>query len=213
MQVALSINARNEAEARNLALRAARIVSQDGIIHIDVCDGAYTQNASWGDASCWRAITPKGIKTEVHLMARDWEARLVPWLHAGAFRIIVPVDVIGVDEATRAREVAARYGAELMLSVSLADAILSAVSYVGFGAFQILAVPTGRSGQQFNEGAIKKIKALRAAMPNAILEVDGGMTPLNAARAGEAGADIIVSSSYIWNAENPHEAYQSLLRI
>ncbi|MEK9186158.1 MAG: hypothetical protein AAB885_01085, partial [Patescibacteria group bacterium] len=65
MQVALSINARNEAEARDYARRAARIVPQGGSIHIDVGDGIYTPNATWGDAVSWRAMAPAGIKTEV----------------------------------------------------------------------------------------------------------------------------------------------------
>jgi pentose-5-phosphate-3-epimerase len=65
----------------------------------------------------------------------------------------------------------------------------------------------------FDGRAIEKIKALRAAFPDAILEVDGGITPVTAARAKDAGADIVVSSSYIWSAESPHEAYEKFLAI
>ena len=220
MQVALSINARNETDARDLVRHAARIVPQGGIVHIDIGDGIYTPNTTWDDAVAWRAMAPAGIKTEVHLMARDWEARLVPWLEAGAFRVIIHISLASVNEAKRAREVAARYGAELMLSISLADDVVDALAYADFASFQILAVLAGRSGQVFNESAIKKIKDLRAAFPNAILEVDGGITPLIVARAkeagsprGGAGADIVVSSSYIWNADNPKEAYEKLVSL
>lgn len=213
MQVALSINAQSEAEARDYARRAAHIIPVGGIAHIDIGDGIYTPNATWGDAGAWRALAPVGIKTEVHLMARDWEARLVPWLEAGAFRIIIQVGLVRTDEAKRAREVAARYGAEIMLSVSLADEVADALAYAGFASFQILAVAAGRSGQAFNESAFQKIQALRAAAPNAILEVDGGITPVIAARALDAGADIAVSSSYVWNADNPQAAYERLSRI
>ncbi len=216
MQVALSINARDAVQARDRALRAATILPPAGIIHIDIGDGIYASIVSWGDAAAWRALAPTGIKTEVHLMARDWESRCVPWLEAGAFRIIIQADLADREDARRAREITARYHAELMLSFSLRDDSADVSSYAEFAeftAFQVLAVPAGRSGQKFDERAIQKIQALRAAFPHAILEVDGGITPVLAARAKEAGADIVVSSSFIWNAESPKEAYELLTRI
>ena len=213
MQVALSINARNETDARDLARHAARIVPRGGIVHIDIGDGIYTPNTTWDDAVAWRTMAPAGVKTEVHLMARDWESRLVPWLEAGAFRVIIHIGLASVNEAKRAREVAARYGAEVMLSISLADDVVDALAYADFASFQILAVIAGRSGQIFNESAIQKIKDLRVAVPNAILEVDGGITPIIAARANEAGADIVVSYSYIRDADNPKEAYEKLVSL
>lgn len=202
MRVALSINAYDAVEARDLLLRAPHIVGHDGIVHIDVHDTSFQD-----------VMVPRDVKTEVHLMVCDWEVRLVPWLEAGVFRIIIQVGFAGVDEARRAREVAARYGAEIMLSIALEDTIHHIAPYIGFTAFQILAVPMGQSGQKCSESALERIAILRAAVPDAILEIDGGMTPITVARAKEAGADIAVSSSYIWGAENPKDAYSALSRI
>lgn len=213
MQVALSINARDASEARDLALRAIHIVPQGGIIHIDISDGIYTANATWDDAVEWRTFAPHGIKTEVHLMARDWESRLVSWLNAGAFRIIIQADLADKDGARRAKEIVSRYGAELMLSFPLHDDTHDFSPYAAFTAFQVLAVPAGKSGQKFDERALQKINALRAAFPNAILEVDGGITPVIATRVADAGANIVVSSSYIWNATSPKQAYEQLERM
>ncbi|MDO8582503.1 MAG: hypothetical protein Q7R63_00715 [bacterium] len=202
MQVALSINAHDAVEARDLALRAPRIVGLRGIVHLDVHDNSFHG-----------VMVPKGVQTEVHLMAPDWEARLVPWFAAGAFRAAIPAHLMDVHSLRRACEVAARYGAAIMPSFAYDDETTDFSGFVGVGAFQILAVPAGKSGQRFDMRAIQKIKALRAAFPDAILEVDGGMTPVTAARAKDAGADIVVSSSCIWGADSPKEAYDTLFRI
>lgn len=202
MQVALSINVRTAEEARDLALRAPRIVGVGGIVHMDV------------HANSFQGVTvPKGMQTEVHLMVPDWEAHLVPWFTAGAFRGVIPADFMDVHSLRRACEVAARHKASIMPSFAYDDETTDFSGFAGVGAFQILAVPAGKSGQRFDMRAIQKIKALRAAFPDAILEVDGGMTPVTAARAKDAGADIVVSSSCIWGAENPHEAYEKFTRI
>ncbi len=202
MQVALSINVRTADEARDLALRAPNIVGARGIVHVDVHANSFQGVA-----------VPKGMQTEVHLMVRDWESRLASWFEVGAFRAVIPADYMDTQNMSRSREVAARYGATIMPSFSCDEKITDFSAYVGFAAFQILAVPAGKSGQRFDVRAIEKIKALRAAFPDAILEVDGGMTPVTAARAKDAGVDIVVSSSCIWNADSPKDAYDTLFRI
>ena len=202
MQVALSINARDGAEARDLALRAPRIVGENGMAHIDVHPQSFQG-----------IFVPQSIKTEVHLMVRDWEGRLVSWFEAGVFRVVIPAEYMDTDTMRRAREVAARYGATIMPSFSYADDTVDFSSYGGFTAFQILAVPAGKSGHIFDSRAIEKIKALRVAFSDAILEVDGGMNPLTAARVKDAGADIVVSFSYVWGADSPHEAYEKLVSL
>ncbi len=202
MHVALSINARDAAEARDLVLRAPRIVGNGGMVHMDVHPRSF------------QGVTlPSGVKTETHLMVRDWEARLVPWFAAGAFRAVIPAEYMDARAMRRAVEVAARYGASVMPSFSSAGVLPDLRPYAGMGAFQVLAVPAGMSGHAFDMRAMEKLAALRAGFPDAILEVDGGMTPVTAARAKDAGADIAVSSSCIWNAESPHGAYESLTRI
>ncbi len=202
MQVALSINARDAVEARDLALRAPAVVGKGGMAHMDVHPRSFQG-----------VLVPEGVKTEVHLMADDWEARLVPWFEAGAFRAVIPAEYLDGAAMRRAREVAARYGVSIMPSFSSAGVLPDLRPYAACGAFQVLAVPAGMSGHAFDMRAIGMIEALRAAFPDAILEVDGGMTPVTAARAKEAGADIAVSASCIWNAASPKDAYERFARI
>jgi len=202
MQVALSINVRSEAEVRDRVLRAQRIVGVNGMVHMDIHPQSFMG-----------VHMPEAIQTEVHLMVRDWEERLVSWLEAGAFRAIIPADYIHIDSMRRAHDIALRYGASIMVSFSSAHNLPDLALYATCTAFQVLAVPAGMSGHSFDTRAIEKIKVLRATFPNAILEVDGGMTPIIAARMKEAGANIVVSASCIWNASNPHDTYNTFQRI
>ena len=218
MQIALSINAAHGAEARALLSRAATIVPAGGWVHIDVGDGAYTPRASWGDAaefSAIRAAHPAlgALNMEVHLMARDWADRIVPWLEAGVRRVIVPVAL--VSDLPYLSELSARYGCAAMLSFSPQEVVVPdfAARYGAFRAFQILAVSPGESGQQFDEAALPALRAVRAAFPDAILEVDGGVTPDVLRRAHDAGADCAVSSSFVWHAGDPQAAYEELRKI
>lgn len=76
--------------------------------------------------------------------------------------------------------------------------------------FQVLAVYPGPSGQKFQTLVAKKIKFLRHEMPNATIEVDGGINEETAKLAKSFGADIAVSASYIFNSSDPKEAYEKL---
>lgn len=214
MQIALAINATNEAEARDLARRAAGIIPQGGWLHLDVADGIYTSRSSWGDASQWPKFAQSlpGIELEVHLMAHDWENRIGPWLAAGAKRIIVQAELL--HDAERLTELMKKHEAQAMLSVAPHIPVASLIPhYAHCRAFQILAVPPGDSGQTFDTAAIGRLRAVRAACPDAMLEADGGVTPevLRAVKA--AGANVAVSSSYIWKSADPKAAYEELTAI
>ena len=210
MTISLSINAGDAAEAYALIGRARGVVPAGGWIHIDIGDGAYTPRASWGDPAGLPDM--RGFALEVHLMALDWEARVIPWLEAGAKRIIVPADL--VQGGAHLREAVARYGATAMISIPCGAAAKEiAARFPGFREFQILAVSPGESGQKFDERAIGALSAMRAAFPDAILEVDGGMTPDVVRRAKAAGANIAISSSYVWGSGDPRQAYGMLAAI
>ena len=69
----------------------------------------------------------------------------------------------------------------------------------------------GLAGQKFLPLALEKVKWLKYAIPDAIIEVDGGITPETAKWAKDAGADIIVSASYIFGSKEPRRRrYEAL---
>ena len=82
-----------------------------------------------------------------------------------------------------------------------------------FAEFQILAVPAGRAGQRFDLSALPKIEALRREKPDATIEVDGGIDLHVAKMVKDAGANVIVSSNYIFGNNEPGKAYEELKNI
>lgn len=181
-------------------------------IHIDISDGRFTPVETWNDPSMLRSFLDREnlkISFSVHVMAKSPESYLDQWLSSGAEKIIVPVEAVG--DALRVASYCRSRGATPVLSASpetQADELVRRGR--GYTHFQILAVSPGPSGQIFRDGAISKIFHLRHAVPSAIIEVDGGITPEIAQRVMIAGADIVVSGSYIFSSDNPAEKYQEL---
>ena len=72
-----------------------------------------------------------------------------------------------------------------------------------------MTVKAGKGGQTFVEDCIKKIKYVRAENKDILIEVDGGINASNASLCVKAGADILVSGSYIY-LNDTYEAIQTL---
>jgi ribulose-phosphate 3-epimerase len=80
--------------------------------------------------------------------------------------------------------------------------------------YQVLAVHPGLAGQKFLPSVLNKIRFLKKNAPDGIvIEVDGGITPETAKLAKEAGADIAVAASYIFNSDDSRAAYEELKGI
>ncbi len=182
-------------------------------VHIDIADGIFTFHKTWNDPEGWAQLSPPFL-LEVHLMVEHPETCVAPWLAASAKRLIIPFEAIDQDSF---REIAAQcraYGAELMLSSNPETPPEDLTPYLHeISRFQVLCVNPGLAGQKFLPLALEKLKWLKYALPNAIIEVDGGITPETAKWAKDAGADSIVSASYIFGSKDPEKAYEELQKI
>ena len=174
-------------------------------------DGVFTPNVSWGNVEEFSFLATELplLRFEVHLMVVDPEKVMEQWFKAGAERVIIHLEAM--SDPHFVLEMAKRYEGGVMLAINPSTAVEALVPYLNsFTAFQVLAVPPGPSGQKFNLEVLEKIKFLRERAPNAIIEVDGGINPETAKLAKEAGANILVSASYIMNSPDPKGAYQQL---
>lgn len=181
-------------------------------IHLDVADGAFTFHKTWNDPSLWGAMNVP-FDLEVHLMVEHPEAAIAAWLAAGAKRFIVQAESIDKDSlASMTRSVHAA-GATMGLSSDPETPIRKLAPYLhSIRFFQVLAVNPGLAGQPFLPLMVPKIKWLRANAEHAIIEVDGGMNPATARLVKNAGADVVVSASYIFGNKKPKRAYEELER-
>lgn len=178
-------------------------------LHIDVTDGVFTPHLTWNVPDELPNISTS-LPVEVHLMTARPESVVDAWLRNGAQRVIVhleamtdPVYILGKCE---------KYGAGSMLAIGPQTEAERLLAHTDFPAFQVLAVPPGLMGQEFREDALEKVRFLRASMPDATIEVDGGVNDTTAPRIIAAGADLLVSASHIFGSGDPQAAYERLNR-
>lgn len=217
MQVIPAINETNFSGVQEKIKKAEEFLPQDGWVHIDIADGTFTAAATWNSPD-----ELVGVKTnlniELHLMVENPEAVLPDWLRAlkaatnGKRRIIVHFEAM--REPAFILDECAKNGAEAGLAFNpTTSPELVSIYLRSFNFVQVLAVPPGPSGQMFDPRVESKIKFLRSKSTNVIIEVDGGIKPDTARISKDAGADIVVSSSYIFGNPSPRAAYQELLQI
>jgi ribulose-phosphate 3-epimerase len=66
-----------------------------------------------------------------------------------------------------------------------------------------MSVEPGYGGQSFHEDAINRVKKFKKKYPSKLIEVDGGVSTKNSQQLIEAGADILVAGSAVFNSDNP----------
>jgi ribulose-phosphate 3-epimerase len=183
-------------------------------IHVDVMDGHFVPNLTFGPKMVADLHTATRLPLDVHLMIErpeDWVDR---YADAGATYLTIHVeasrDVPGTLAAIRARGV--RPGLTLNPETPV-DAVLPHLGALDLAL--VMSVHPGFGGQKFIESALGKVEAIREALDardlGADLEVDGGVKPENAARVVAAGATVLVAGSAIF--EDPEGPIAALRKF
>lgn len=207
----LNCATKHEAEEQFSVLRL--FLGRNDFVHIDVADGIFTFHKTWNNPREWAAVGAP-FSFEVHLMVEHPEAWIASWLEAGAKHFVVPVEAVDQDSLRAIAAQCKTNHAELILSSNPETPPEDLTPFLHtLSRFQVLCVNPGLAGQKFLPLALEKVKWLKYALPDAIIEVDGGITPETAKWAKEAGADIIVSASYIFKSKEPSKAYEELKKI
>lgn len=184
-------------------------------IHLDVVDGKFAANTTWDnpeDLNNSQLTTNNSqLNIEVHLMVENPEAVIKDWASAGVKRIIISLEAIG-EKLSLPQDLMNNF--ELGLAINPETSVEDLLPYLeNFKFVLVLGVNPGLAGQKFNENVLEKIKFLKNYYPGVIIEADGGINLETAKLTKEAGADIIVSASYIFGSPNPQKAYEELLNI
>lgn len=192
-----------------------RDVDQSGadIIHVDVMDGHFVPNITIGPlvVQAARRVTKKEL--DVHLMISDADRYVDFFAEAGADWITVHVEACSHLHRTvsRIKQHGKRAGVVLNPATSLAtlDYILEDVDIV-----MLMAVNPGFGGQSFIASTLAKIWQLRQridAMDLEVdIEVDGGVSTTTIADIAEAGANVFVAGSAVYNSDDYEETIDSL---
>ena len=174
------------------------------LIHFDVMDNHYVPNLTIGPLVC-EALRKHGVKApiDVHLMVKPVDRIIPEFAAAGASYISIhPEATEHVDRSLQLiREHGCRSGIVLNPATPLnwLDHVLDTVDLV-----LLMSVNPGFGGQQFIDGTLSKVRAVRERIDRAgrpiRLEVDGGVKVANIGKIAAAGADTFVAGSAIFGA-------------
>ena len=177
--------------------------------HIDVMDGVFVPNISFG-MPVIKAIAEHAKKPlDVHLMIVDPDRYLQAFKDLGADVLTVHIEACTHLHRTLSaiRDLGMKSGVALNPHTpveSLKD-VLGEIDLVC-----LMSVNPGFGGQSFIEKTYDKVKALRAMADEAghqlLIEIDGGVTPANASALVAAGADVLVAGSSVFKAADPSAA-------
>lgn len=185
-------------------------------LHMDVMDGVFVPNISFG-FPVLEAVEKKCKKPlDVHFMIVHPEQYIQQTAKAGAMLMCVHYEacphihrvIQEIHNAGMKAGVAINPGTP----VEVLQDIIEDIELV-----LIMSVNPGFGGQKFISNALNKVSRLRQMIDNsnskAVIEVDGGVQGDNAKLLVDAGADVLVSGSYIFNAPNPLETISQLKEI
>ena len=175
-------------------------------IHVDVMDGRFVPNLSFGAKVIEAARRSTSLTVDCHLMVVEPERYFDDFVKAGADIITIHAEAAPhLDrQLSRIQELGCRAGVALNPGTPL-----SAIEEVAhrIDLLLIMSVNPGYGGQQFIEYAIDKIARARflldQAGSSAALEVDGGVSRDTIGRCWHAGADAFVAGNAVFSAADP----------
>ena len=172
-------------------------------IHLDVMDGHFVPNLTFGPSviSSIRNKTKKCFDT--HLMISNPDEYIEQYKNAGSDIITVHKEVCGHLDKTLSS--IKNVGCKAGISINPGTDI-SGIEYVldKIDLILVMSVNPGFGGQKFINSSIQKIKKIKELVKNfnIDIEVDGGIDDITATLVKNAGANILVSGSFIFSGEN-----------
>ena len=183
-------------------------------VHIDVMDGVFVRNISFGFPVMKPVRKATSKVLDVHLMIVEPEKYVRRFAEAGADYVTFHHEACADHLATIAEIKSA--GAKAGVSVKPATPVEEVFPYLSeLDMVLIMSVEPGFGGQSFMPHSLDKARALRKEIAekgyNCLIEIDGGITPNNAGEVYGAGVDVIVAGSSVFNSENPEQAIIDIL--
>ncbi len=203
-------------EYQTIAEYAREMQGHADFLHCDVMDGKFVENKTY-DASLVESINQHSlIMLDVHLMTQQPLKSLENYIQAGANIITFHYEAFDekndiIEAVKKVKEENVLVGIAIKPETPISDIRVYAHD---FDVILVMSVEPGASGQKFLPIAIEKVEQLdKLRKDNDYkykIEVDGGITPEIAKQLYEAGADMIVSGSYVYKSKDRLKAIDEL---
>ena len=184
--------------------------------HIDVMDGVFVPNISFGTPimNVLKKYAKKPL--DVHLMIVNPDNYLEKFAELGSSVLTVHFEACTHLHRTVQKIKSLKMKAGVAINphtpISSLESIIKEIDLVC-----IMSVNPGFGGQSFIENTYQKVKDLKSLIENknsqAIIEIDGGVTSENAKRLVEEGADVLVAGSFVFKSNNPAETISTLSNL
>ena len=173
--------------------------------HLDVMDGHFVPNLSFGPHICAGLLKSTKLPMDVHLMVDNPSRFIDPFLEAGASSVILHVEIHKPEPVPQMLREIRDAGAVPALALRPQTPLEMIGPYLPLiRRVLLMSVEPGYGGQTILPGSLERARALRAMIdetdPGIELQIDGGVTLENAGEIIEAGADIVIAGSAVFDA-------------
>jgi len=181
--------------------------------HIDIMDGVFVPNISFG-MPVLKAISKHAKKTiDVHLMIVDPDRYIKTFAELGSHVLTVHYEACThlhrTLQAIKAEGMKAGVALNPHTNINVLEDTINDIDLVC-----VMSVNPGFGGQSFIENTYTKVKQLKELIlkkgASTLIEIDGGVTSVNAKKLIDTGADVLVAGSFVFKSNNPLETIKEL---